>query len=755
MISSLFSNQQQLLQAWVWAMLHSVWIGLVLAFIYYTYLGLKPGASSKTKYRVGISLMTLLPVSVLIAFIFSIPEQAPVHLSMATSGGGVFTTSSATVSTQGNNLPVILSWMLQIEQHVQIIFLLWSLGVVMFSIRMAMGYHQIYRLRSQSISIEVPRVIDTFKKLLTKSGLSEKIALVSSPKVDIPLTIGHLKPMILLPIGLINRLSPEETQAILAHEIAHILRKDYLQNLLISTLEILFFYHPSVWWFSATIKTIREQCCDDIALELGAERIALSKALIQLEENTPGPAFALAFAHKNQLLNRIQRLFQHPGQGTLRNEYSMSRSQAPLLICGIAMVWLMTNPLAGMNASMDMMRLSKSFIWDRVTAPTDTVKPKSRIEKISRDNGKQKIELSLENKKIKELKVDEKVIPPAEYDKYKMETEALQKELAEIEMPVRKTRTLRDFDEQGEFEFRFKDSFDMAPRVFSGTMGGRPRAFSFSPKAPLRSGDGHEFWFGDSSGSKAKNFFYYDGESPPWRGQGGGTHWILQGDTSGMLIDGDQLIIKDKKSNIIIDLGDKTKGKGVYKLIRPGGSGWAPEIGMHGLYNLDHVLPDGEKLRTKIRINAEELEELAKKQHHLDQDLFREMEWKVKEQMQKLKSLEKMQHGLMEKLGDGEFKSLRGLRSLSPDQDGAVFGLSRKSNLQEAIEQKLVKDGFLGSAKNYEFKISAKELKINGKKQDDKSYNQFKSIVEDYTGIELEDGAMISFSGTLKDADRK
>jgi len=754
MISSLFSNQQHLLQAWVWAMLHSVWIGLVLAFIYYTYLGLKPGASSKTKYRVGISLMALLPVSVLIAFIFSIPEQALANLSMASSGGGVFSTPAVSVSTQGKNLPVMLSWMSQVEQHVQIIFLFWSLGVIMFSIRMAMGYHQIYRLRSQSKSIEVPRVIDTFKKLLAKSGLSEKIALVSSPKVDIPLTIGHLKPMILLPIGLINRLSPEETQAILAHEIAHILRKDYLQNLLISTLEILFFYHPSVWWFSATIKTLREQCCDDIALELGAERIALSKALIQLDENTPGPAFALAFAHKNQLLNRIQRLFQHPGQGTLRNEYSLSRSQAPLLICGIALIWLMTNPLSGMNVSMDMMRLSKSFIWDRVPAPADTVKPKSKIEKISRDNGKQKIELSLENKMIKELKVDEKVIPPAEYDKYKMETEALQKELAEIEMPVRRARTFRDFDGPDVYEFRFNDSFKIAPRVFSTTPEGRARAFSFSPKAPLRSGDGHEFWFGDG-GAKAKNFFYHGGDTPFWGGQSGGTNWILEGDTSGMVIDGDQLIIKDKKSNIIIDLRDKIKGRGTYKLIRPGGSGWAPEIDMHGLYDLDHVLPDGEKLRSKIRIQSKELEELAKKQYHLDKDLSRDMEWKAKEKMEKLKALEKMQYGLLEDLGDGEFKALRGLRSLSPDHEGRVFGLTRKSNLQDAIEQKLIKDGFLGSDKNYEFKITAKELKINGKKQDDQSYNQFKSIVEDYTGIELEDGAVISFSGTLEDNDRK
>jgi len=754
MISSLFSNQQDLLQAWVWAMLHSVWIGLVLAFIFYTYLGLKPTASSRAKYRVGMILMSLLPVSVLIAFLYSIPDVAPVNLAIASTAGTAVSAAAIPAVATTNSLPVFLSWMTQIEQHVQLIFLIWSMGVLMFSIRMAMGYHQIYRLRSGSLVIEMPQVVKTFKQLLSKSGLSNKIALVSSSRVDIPITIGHLKPMILLPIGLINKLSPEETQAILAHEIAHILRKDYLQNLLISSLEILFFYHPSVWWFSATIKAIREQCCDDIALELGAERIALSKALIQLEEQTPGPAFALAFAHKNQLLNRIQRLF-HSGQSPLRNEYSLSRSQAPLLICGIALIWLMANPLASMNASMDMMRLSKSFIWDRVQAPADTVKPKPKIEKISRDNGKQKIELSLENKKIKELKVDEKIIPPADYEKYKLETEALQKELAEIEMPFRKSRTFRDYEPDA-FEFKFNDSMLISPRFFSGKPGEWPKAFTIRPKVQFKSGDGFGYGFGEGS-SKAKSYFFKDGDTPMWR-ERDNTNWIFEGDSSGMIIDGDQLIIQNEKGDLIIDLRDGIRSKGhKNKIFSPGGSGWAPGLYMDGMY--EHLLKDEDMLRSKIRnegigktrLNAKQLEDLARKQHLLEQNISRDIEWKTKDQIEKLNSLEKMQKSLME----DEFKALEHLKKISPDHDGVLFRLGHKSNLQGAIEQKLIQDGFLGSAKKYEFKITGKELRINGKKQDDKSFNQFKALAEDFTGIDLNEGAMILFSGTIGDDNRK
>lgn len=741
MISAILSNQQNLLQAWVWAMLHSVWIGLVLAFVFYTYLGLNPRATAKTKYRVGVSLLALLPITILAAFYYSMPSAEPVNTVIAANLAPVQSTAASHVVTTGHTLPSYLSWMNGIERHVQLIFFFWSTGVILFSIRMAMGYREIFRLRSQSTSIEELPVMVMFQNLLERSGLKDKIALVSSRKVDIPITIGHLKPMILLPIGLINRLSPDETQAILAHEIAHIMRKDYLQNLFISTLEILFFYHPSVWWFSATIKAIREQCCDDLALELGAGRIALSKALIQLEEQSPGPAFALAFAHKNQLLNRIQRLFQNPSSSMKRNEYSMSRSQAPLLICGLALIWLMTNPLVGMNASMDIMRLSKSFIWDRKQIPADTVKPKSKIEKISKDNGKQKIELSLENKEIKELKVNEQLIPPAEYEKYKIETEALQKELAELDLPQRRRGVAihSDFD-SGEYDYPFNDSMHFTPRAF-GWSDSKPRVFSIKPKMRFDMGDAESWGEGND---KLKRYSFRFGGNNSWNSD---TKWIFEGDSSGMSVDGDKLIIKNDKGDVIIDLGDGAKRSHGFNIVKPRGAmGWSSD-GSSNLY-FESGAPDAVIFRKK---NNEEIKNKILRDYKRAEGYYYDLDLKNKAEEEHLKSIQKRHKDISD---DDEIKYIQKIRTPKAGFGGNLYALGQKSNLQEAIEEKLSRDGYLGTAKTYQFNITGKELKINGKKQDDQSYKQFKSIIKDYTGIDLEDGAMISFSGTLETKDR-
>ncbi|HNR09075.1 MAG TPA: M56 family metallopeptidase [Saprospiraceae bacterium] len=738
MFSNLFSNAPDLMQAWVWAMIHSVWIGLVLAFVFYSWLGLSPRASARSKYRVGMSLMLLMPAFVLLAFLLSIPEPQTAGLVQAVVGDPIHAVQAPVLENKAYASMASL-WMSKIENHVQLIFLIWSLGVILFSLRMALGYHQIGRLRKEVQAIELPALVRQFSDLVRRSGIRKKITLASSLRVDVPVTLGHLKPVILLPIGLINHLSPEETKAILAHEIAHIMRRDYLQNVLISTLEILFFYHPSVWWFSATIKTIREQCCDDLALELGAEPIALSKALIRLEEQATAPTFALAFAHKNQLLHRVQRLFKNP----IRNEYRMSRGQAPLLVCGLALVWLFSSPLESLGNYDNAMRLSKSFIWDTGRAAADTVKPKSRIEKISRDNGKQKVEISLENKEIKELKVDDKVIPPSEYEKYKGETDALKKELSEIEMPERRGRVFRDY-EPGEYHFNYNFNFDDSlgivdiPTVFpKGSL--HPRVYSIRPRVEVKPGERRAFTFRDRDGHE-RSLFFQDGDRI--RGmRHNGTKWIFEGDSSGMRLDGDRLIIEDKDGNIIIDLGkEKNWPGGRMRMFGPG----TFEFNLDKSSDLFHGrLEDLENLHLKIPD-----ESMEKAMKHLDREKLRIKEGQH-EMREKLRMSEEQLKELMEDMGHG-FREIPDFEWEEPlRRSGKVFSLGRKNNLQQAVERQLDRDNLVEKGKSYEFKITSKDLRINGKKQDAQRYKQFKSLVEEHTGIELEEGSVIQFSGSL------
>jgi hypothetical protein len=138
---------------------------------------------------------------------------------------------------------------------------------------------------------------------------------------EVPTVIGWLRPVILVPVSAFVGLSPQQIEALLAHELAHIRRHDYLVNLLQTAVETLLFYHPAVWWVSRQIRTEREHCCDDLAVAACGNVLTYARALAELEElrsSSAGTAVSqLAVAadgggRGGSLLKRIQRLIETP-----------------------------------------------------------------------------------------------------------------------------------------------------------------------------------------------------------------------------------------------------------------------------------------------------------------------------------------------------------------------------------------------------------------------------------------------------------
>ena len=125
--------------------------------------------------------------------------------------------------------------------------------------------------------------------LATAAHLRGRVRLLESTLVDVPTVIGWIKPVILLPASALSGLKPHQLEAILAHELAHIRRHDYLVNLLQTLVETLLFYHPAVWWLSRRIRAERENCCDDLAVSLCGDPYTYAQALADLEE-LRGPA---------------------------------------------------------------------------------------------------------------------------------------------------------------------------------------------------------------------------------------------------------------------------------------------------------------------------------------------------------------------------------------------------------------------------------------------------------------------------------
>ena len=146
------------------------------------------------------------------------------------------------------------------------------------------------------------------QSLAHRFGIDRPVRVFESTLVRVPTVVGCLRPVILLPASVITGLAPAYLDAVLAHELAHVRRHDYLVNVLQSLVETLLFYHPAVWWCSRQIRIEREHCCDDMVVEAGGNRVAYAAALAQLEELRGLQPMLSLNASGGRLVDRIRRL---------------------------------------------------------------------------------------------------------------------------------------------------------------------------------------------------------------------------------------------------------------------------------------------------------------------------------------------------------------------------------------------------------------------------------------------------------------
>jgi beta-lactamase regulating signal transducer with metallopeptidase domain len=132
-----------------------------------------------------------------------------------------------------------------------------------------------------------------------------------SAEVTVPMLIGWHKPLIVLPLETARTLTPGQLRAILAHELAHVRRSDYVSNLMQVVDDTLFFHHPGARWVSHRIRSEREYCCDDVAVGIEKDTGAYARALAALEDARGEYRLAVAAA-AGTLLDRIQRIVGQP-----------------------------------------------------------------------------------------------------------------------------------------------------------------------------------------------------------------------------------------------------------------------------------------------------------------------------------------------------------------------------------------------------------------------------------------------------------
>jgi beta-lactamase regulating signal transducer with metallopeptidase domain len=198
---------------------------------------------------------------------------------------------------------------------------LWLAGVILLSLRMLGGWVYARRLKSYGTGPLPDEWQLRFAELCRNIRVLRPVRLLESAVVQVPTVIGWLRPVVLIPVSALVGLAPRQLEALIAHELAHIRRYDYLVNLLQTAVEILLFYHPAVWRLSREIRQEREHCCDDVAVEVCGDALIYARALTEIEAlRETGLRLAMA-ADGGSLLSRIQRIV---GSSPRRSEQTAS-----------------------------------------------------------------------------------------------------------------------------------------------------------------------------------------------------------------------------------------------------------------------------------------------------------------------------------------------------------------------------------------------------------------------------------------------
>jgi TonB family protein len=228
----------------------------------------------------------------------------------------------------------------RLERQLPIVVLIWSGGVILLTAHLLLGWMRVVQIRRRACGLATRQLTETVRRIAGHLGVSRPVQLLDSALVDVPSVIGWLRPAIVLPFSALAGLAPAHLEAILAHELAHIRRADYLINLLQSVVEILLFYHPAVWWVSRRIRLEREHCCDDVAASLCGDRAVYARALASLEElRVRTPALAMG-ADGGDLLDRVRRLIDP------------AFTSGPRLSGGLAMSVVLTVLLLALSSQM-------------------------------------------------------------------------------------------------------------------------------------------------------------------------------------------------------------------------------------------------------------------------------------------------------------------------------------------------------------------------------------------------------------------
>jgi len=316
-----------------WALVHFLWQGAALAILLGVALALIRPTAARTRYAIALltlAAMLVLPVATAVQLYDpAVPSPSKIaavaqpssHVtapSPSPSPSPSLRTGASVMSLPAAESPTLLRD--RLEPLLPWLVVIWMVGVLILSVRLAYGWLGARRLRTHGTRAVPEALQQVFARLAACLRVNRPVRLLESLLIEVPAVVGWLRPVVLVPASALTGLTPQQLEVLLAHELAHVRRYDYLVNIVQCVIETLLFYHPAVWWVSRRVREEREHCCDDLAVAVCGDPHFYATALVGMERiRSTTPRLALAATGAGgSLLTRVRRLIL---PSTVRTEY--------------------------------------------------------------------------------------------------------------------------------------------------------------------------------------------------------------------------------------------------------------------------------------------------------------------------------------------------------------------------------------------------------------------------------------------------
>jgi beta-lactamase regulating signal transducer with metallopeptidase domain len=407
---------QNLIDVLGWTVFHAIWQGAIIGLVFYFLLTAQCFKSSKARFNAAWATLFMQLLSSVTTFFYiqsTFQNNLDSSVNQAVSiQNNIYLSGTESISQQTSLLEKLLNLP---NQYIDWISWVWLIGVSLMSLRLLGGFSYLFWLNKVSNS-PLPIEMNLFLEQKRKEAGLKRIMGKLSSHIQSPIVFGHFKPILLFPVALLSKLTPEQVEAVIIHELAHVKRNDYILNIFQIFIEVIFYFHPVTWWLTSIIKREREHICDDEAAgkELN-QKLSYAKALLIIQENDAISSIgSLAFAKKpSEMYLRIKRILEPS-----KNVNFMEKTTLGILVLGLAlgMFW-QQKPIFANNSTFKTIR----------TEVTDTL-PKGTIQLNINKNGKT-WDINLKDGKIVSLKKDGNTIPESDFPKYESEVKKIMSEM--------------------------------------------------------------------------------------------------------------------------------------------------------------------------------------------------------------------------------------------------------------------------------------------------------------------------------------